>query len=112
MDFNLSLRRALKTGKVFLGQNSTRTCIDEGRAKLVVVAQNCPPEFRKFLDSVKGVPVHVFAGSGVQLGMACGKPFLSLQFDGHGNDAGILTRCEAYLDSKGMLRWWDTPARV
>ncbi len=43
------------------------------------------------------------------LGEACGKPFLSLQFDGHSNDAGMLTRCEAYLDSKGMLRWWRTP---
>jgi predicted nucleotide-binding protein (sugar kinase/HSP70/actin superfamily) len=31
-------------------------------------------------------------------------PFLILQFDGHGNDAGYLTRCEAYLDSKGVLR--------
>ena len=40
------------------------------------------------------------------LGAACRKPFLSLQFDGHSNDAGFLTRCEAYLDSKGMLRWW------
>ncbi len=46
------------------------------------------------------------------LGEACGKPFLSLQFDGHSNDAGVLTRCEAYLDSKGMLRWWKTPATV
>ncbi|MBI4842453.1 MAG: hypothetical protein HY803_15575 [candidate division NC10 bacterium] len=45
------------------------------------------------------------------LGDACGKPFLSLQFDGHSNDAGVLTRCEAYLDSKGMLRCWQTPAR-
>ncbi len=44
------------------------------------------------------------------LGEASGKPFLSLQFDGHSNDAGMLTRCEAYLDSKGMLRWWRTPA--
>jgi predicted CoA-substrate-specific enzyme activase len=33
-----------------------------------------------------------------------GAPFLVLQFDGHGNDAGYLTRCEAYLDSQGMLR--------
>jgi predicted CoA-substrate-specific enzyme activase len=46
------------------------------------------------------------------LGEACGKPFLSLQFDGHSNDIGILTRCEAYLDSKGMLRCWRTPARA
>jgi predicted CoA-substrate-specific enzyme activase len=44
------------------------------------------------------------------LGPACGKPFLSLQFDGHSNDAGMLTRCEAYLDSKGMLRWWRPAA--
>ncbi|MCD4823750.1 MAG: acyl-CoA dehydratase activase [Phycisphaerae bacterium] len=35
---------------------------------------------------------------------ASGKPFLSLQFDGHSNDAGMMTRCEAYLDSKGILR--------
>jgi predicted CoA-substrate-specific enzyme activase len=46
------------------------------------------------------------------LGDACGRPFLSLQFDGHSNDAGALTRCEAYLDSKGMLRWWHTPGRA
>ena len=76
MDFNLSLRRALKTGKVFLGQNSTRACITEGKARLVVVAANCPEEFRRYLETVKGVPVHVYGGSGVQLGMACGKPFL------------------------------------
>ncbi len=37
---------------------------------------------------------------------ASGKPFLTLQFDGHSNDAGMMTRCEAYLDSKGILRWW------
>jgi len=38
--------------------------------------------------------------------VAGGKPFLSLQFDGHSNDAGMMTRCEAYLDSKGILRPW------
>ena len=37
---------------------------------------------------------------------ASGKPFLTLQFDGHSNDAGMMTRCEAYLDSKGLLRPW------
>jgi predicted nucleotide-binding protein (sugar kinase/HSP70/actin superfamily) len=40
---------------------------------------------------------------------AAGRPYLSLQFDGHGNDAGMITRCEAYLDSKGVLRWWSKP---
>lgn len=35
---------------------------------------------------------------------AAEKPFLALQFDGHSNDAGFLTRCEAYLHSKGMIQ--------
>jgi predicted CoA-substrate-specific enzyme activase len=41
-------------------------------------------------------------------GKAAVRPYLTLQFDAHGNDAGIMTRCEAYLDSKGVLRWWKT----
>ena len=42
---------------------------------------------------------------------ASGKPFLTLQFDGHSNDAGVMTRCEAYLDSKGILRPWQRKAQ-
>ncbi len=40
------------------------------------------------------------------VGAASPDPFLVLQFDEHTNDAGAMTRCEAYLDSKGFLRWW------
>jgi predicted nucleotide-binding protein (sugar kinase/HSP70/actin superfamily) len=39
---------------------------------------------------------------------AAGDPLLVLQFDGHGNDAGYMTRCEAYLDSKGILRCYHS----
>ncbi|MDM7916796.1 MAG: acyl-CoA dehydratase activase, partial [Candidatus Eisenbacteria bacterium] len=41
---------------------------------------------------------------------AFGRAFLTLQFDGHANDAGMLTRVEAYLDSQGMLRRWSGAA--
>ena len=41
---------------------------------------------------------------------AAGAPLLVLQFDGHGNDAGYMTRCEAYLDSKGILRCYQATA--
>jgi predicted nucleotide-binding protein (sugar kinase/HSP70/actin superfamily) len=40
---------------------------------------------------------------------AAGAPLLVLTFDGHGNDAGFMTRCEAYLDSKGILRCYSSP---
>ncbi len=40
------------------------------------------------------------------------RPLLVLQFDGHGNDAGYMTRCEAYLDSKGILRCYQPTATI
>jgi predicted CoA-substrate-specific enzyme activase len=43
---------------------------------------------------------------------AAGAPLLVLQFDGHGNDAGYMTRCEAYLDSKGILRCYQPPTSI
>jgi predicted CoA-substrate-specific enzyme activase len=43
---------------------------------------------------------------------AAGAPLLVLQFDGHGNDAGYMTRCEAYLDSKGILRCYQSPKEL
>lgn len=42
------------------------------------------------------------------VGDASRKPYLTLQFDGHANDAGMMTRCEAYLESKGFLKPWKT----
>ncbi len=41
-----------------------------------------------------------------------GAPLLVLQFDGHGNDAGYMTRCEAYLDSKGILRCYNSSEEI
>jgi predicted CoA-substrate-specific enzyme activase len=43
---------------------------------------------------------------------AAGAPLLILQFDGHGNDAGYMTRSEAYLDSKGILRCYQAPTET
>ncbi len=76
MDFNTSLRRAIKTGNVILGQNETSTCIEENKAQLVVMAQNCPAAFRKVLEENEKISLHIYDGSSVQLGRACGKPFM------------------------------------
>jgi len=76
MDFNASLRRAIKTGNVILGQNQTEQCIKEGRAQIVVVAQNCPENFKNQIRDQENLFVHTFEGSSVALGKACGKPFM------------------------------------
>jgi len=75
MDFNASLRKAVKTGTVFLGQNKTRECIEEGKAKLVVMAKNSP-ETVKDLVKESDIPVYIYEGSSVQLGKACGMPYI------------------------------------
>jgi len=76
MDFNISLRRAIKTGEVILGQNKTEHCINEGRAQMVVIAGNCPENYKAALTSKTDLFVYTYEGSSVQLGKACGKPFM------------------------------------
>jgi large subunit ribosomal protein L30e len=76
MDFNASLRRAIKTGDVLLGQNKTEQCIQEGKAQMVVMAGNCPAKFKETIKGNENIFVYTFEGSSVQLGKACGKPFM------------------------------------
>jgi large subunit ribosomal protein L30e len=75
MDFETSLRRAVKSGSVLVGQNSTKETILESKAQMVVIARNCPEEFKKFLQE-QDIFTYTYEGSGVQLGKACGKPFM------------------------------------
>ncbi len=76
MDFNVSLRRAIKTGDVILGQNQIEQCINEGKAQMVVLAGNCPETFKNLISSRDGLFIYTYEGSSVQLGKACGKPFM------------------------------------
>ena len=76
MDFNVSLRRAIKTGDVILGQNQTEQCINEGKRTDGGCCWNCPEKFRKSLCSEKDcfcIPSKDQASSSVK---ACGKPFM------------------------------------
>ena len=76
MEFNVSLRKAIKTGKVVLGQNETEHCVTNGGANMVVVAKNCPEAYREKIAGTPGLFVYTFDGSSVQLGKACGKPHM------------------------------------
>jgi large subunit ribosomal protein L30e len=75
MDFNASLLRALKTGSVVLGPVRTEKCIADGRARMIVVARNCPAEFRSKITKKAKPFIHTFEGSSAALGNVCGKPF-------------------------------------
>ncbi len=74
IDVEKALRKALNTGKVYLGAKRTLKALKSGDAKLVVAAANCPEEY---LEEIKrfNVPVITYNGSNMDLGATCGKPF-------------------------------------
>lgn len=73
MDFNLSLKRAMKTGDVALGQNTVEKVLAENKAQLVIVAKNAPAKVREILAAAEGVSIYEFNGSSRQLGKEIGR---------------------------------------
>ncbi|MDK2795469.1 MAG: large subunit ribosomal protein L30e [Archaeoglobaceae archaeon] len=73
-DVESVLRKALKSGKYYMGSRRTIKALKKGEAKAVVVCKNCPEEI---LQKIKefNVPVLVFNGTNMQFGEFCRKPF-------------------------------------
>ena len=79
MDLTKQLKIAVKTGKVSYGCTEALKAARSGRAKLIVLASNCPESERSaILHSAKlsELPVYIYAGSSVDLKTVCEKPFL------------------------------------
>ncbi|CEJ60149.1 60S ribosomal protein [Penicillium cataractarum] len=72
------LALVMKSGKVTMGSKSTMKTLRSGKAKLVLIAGNCPPLRKSELEyyaMLAKVPVHHFNGNNIELGTACGKLF-------------------------------------
>lgn len=79
MDLNKQISMVVKTGKVQLGCEEATEAAKTGKARLILIASNCPePHKSSILYNAKlsEVPVHVYSGTSVDLGTACEKPFL------------------------------------
>ncbi|KFZ10770.1 hypothetical protein V501_05042 [Pseudogymnoascus sp. VKM F-4519 (FW-2642)] len=75
---NSRLALVIKSGKVTLGFKSTLKSLRSGKAKLVIIAGNCPPLRKSELEyyaMLSKCPVHHFSGNNIELGTACGKLF-------------------------------------
>ena len=79
IDVNKAIASSVKTGKVAFGINNALKSAKLGRAKLIMLASNCP---RNSIDEVtfyaksSDVPVVIYKGSSIDLGIVCGKPFM------------------------------------
>src|SRR2546425_970213 len=72
IDVPRALRVAADTGEVRFGLREVRRAAKSKKAKLVVLASNCPEEATRNLGDVR---LFRFGGTNVDLGAACGVPF-------------------------------------
>ncbi|GKZ00657.1 60S ribosomal protein L30 [Mayamaea pseudoterrestris] len=75
---NSRLKLVMKSGKVQLGYKMTIKALRKTKAKMVLIASNCP-HLRKseieYMAMLAKTPVHHYGGDNTALGTACGKLF-------------------------------------
>ncbi len=76
VDVNKALKDVAKKGTIILGEKQTKSAIQKGTAKLVVMAKNCPTANTiTTLANDKKVPLFNYTSTGVELGYTCGKNY-------------------------------------
>ncbi len=78
-DINKAIATTVKTGKVLFGASNALKSVKTGRAKLILLAANCPKRIREdieYYSKLSAIPVIIYNGTSIDLGAACGKPFI------------------------------------
>ncbi|VEN58840.1 unnamed protein product [Callosobruchus maculatus] len=75
---NSRLALVMKSGKYCLGYKQTLKTLRQGKAKLIIIANNTPPLRKSEIEyyaMLAKTGVHHYTGNNVELGTACGKYF-------------------------------------
>ena len=78
LDVDKAIASAVKTGKVVLGAREAIRSLKNGKARLVVLTSDSPPQTREDLEyygRLSRIPVALYKGNSYDLGMVCGKQF-------------------------------------
>jgi len=78
IDVNKAIATTVKTGKIQIGASSALKSVKGKKARLIIVASNCPQSFREDIEyycKLSEIPVSIYNGSSLDLGAVCGKPF-------------------------------------
>jgi large subunit ribosomal protein L30e len=79
VDVNKQIQIAVKTGKVSFGVKEAVDAARFSKAKLLILAANCPAQERADIAQYakqSEVPIFDYSGTSVDLGAACLKPFV------------------------------------
>jgi len=73
---NSRLSLVMKSGKFTLGYKQALSTLRGGKAKLIIISNNCPPLRKSELEyyaMLAKTGVHHYSGNNIDLGTACGK---------------------------------------
>ena len=79
IDLRKAIATTVKTGKVLFGSKNAIKNAKIGRARLIVVAANCPQKIREDIEyycRLSNIPVFIYKGNNIDLGAVCGKPII------------------------------------
>lgn len=79
IDIDKALATTVRTGKVLLGASNAVKNAKIGKAKLFILAANCPANVRRDIEyycKFSGIPVIFYNGTSIDLGAVCGKAFM------------------------------------
>ena len=78
IDINKAIVTTVKTGKVLFGTKNAVNNARARKAKLIILASNCPQKIRSDIEyycMLSNLPVTIYKGTRIDLGAVCGKPF-------------------------------------
>jgi large subunit ribosomal protein L30e len=79
INIDKALASVCKTGKVSFGANTALQNAKTGKAKMIVLATNCPQDIKEQIEyygEISKVPVITYKGGSMDLAEVCGKLFI------------------------------------
>jgi large subunit ribosomal protein L30e len=79
IDVDKAIATAVKTGKVSFGANAALQNAKTGKAKLIILAANCPKGIKEqveYYGKISKVPVMTYKGASMDLAIVCNKLFI------------------------------------
>jgi large subunit ribosomal protein L30e len=79
IDVDKAIASVVKTGKVSFGTNAALQSAKTGKAKMLVLAANCPKDIKEDIEhysKLSGIPVISYKGASMDLAEVCKKPFI------------------------------------
>ncbi|MCW3998579.1 MAG: 50S ribosomal protein L30e [Candidatus Bathyarchaeota archaeon] len=79
IDLTKAIATAVKTGKVSFGANTAIQTAKNGKAKIIVLASNCPKQIKEQIEyygEISKIPIITYQGDTMDMAAVCNKLFV------------------------------------